>query len=91
MNRLRQRVSRTLRIERLEQRFCLASSALSYVGVTAFNLVQPYSGLDFTVDGSHGPNGNRWSIAFIDSGIDLDHPFFVRNGLVNGIADRIVY
>jgi hypothetical protein len=27
----------------------------------------------------------------IDTGIDIDHPFFVRHGLVNGVADRIVY
>src|SRR5262249_159032 len=36
-------------------------------------------------------NGRGLSVAVIDTGIDLNHPFFGPDNDHNGIADRIVY
>jgi Subtilase family/Bacterial pre-peptidase C-terminal domain/Domain of unknown function (DUF4114) len=38
-----------------------------------------------------GINGQGWSVVVIDSGINLNHPFFGPDSDNNGIADRIVF
>ncbi len=38
-----------------------------------------------------GVDGSGYSIVIIDSGIDLDHPFFGPDANGDGVADRIVY
>ncbi|MEL7039577.1 MAG: S8 family serine peptidase [Cyanobacteria bacterium J06592_8] len=38
-----------------------------------------------------GIDGSGFSVVVIDSGLDLDHPFFGPDSDGNGIADRIVY
>ncbi|MBM4077524.1 MAG: peptidase S8, partial [Planctomycetes bacterium] len=36
-------------------------------------------------------NGQGYSVVVIDSGIDLDHPYFGPDANGDGVADRIVY
>ncbi len=36
-------------------------------------------------------DGNGYSVVILDTGIDLDHPFFGPDSDGNGVADRIVY
>ena len=38
-----------------------------------------------------GIDGSGYSIAILDTGIDLDHPFFGPDADFNGVADRIAY
>jgi hypothetical protein len=38
-----------------------------------------------------GIDGSNFSVVIIDSGIDLDHPFFGPDNNGDGVADRIVY
>ena len=38
-----------------------------------------------------GINGNGFSVVILDTGIDLDHPFFGPDSFNDGSADRIVY
>jgi uncharacterized delta-60 repeat protein len=38
-----------------------------------------------------GVNGAGFSVAVLDTGIDLDHPYFGPDADSNGVADRIVY
>ncbi len=38
-----------------------------------------------------GIDGSGLAVAVLDTGIDLNHPFFGADGNFNGVADRIVY
>ncbi|MCA9234071.1 MAG: S8 family serine peptidase [Planctomycetales bacterium] len=51
------------------------------IGLTAFQNDPRFAGVD----------GTGYSVVVIDTGIDLDHPFFGPDADGNGIADRIVY
>ncbi|TFH72497.1 hypothetical protein E3V39_13100, partial [Gammaproteobacteria bacterium LSUCC0112] len=63
----------------------LSSVGFSNLGTTTniddFHKDPRFSGID----------GKGYSVAVIDSGIDLDHPFFGKDVNLNGIADRIIY
>ena len=50
-------------------------------------------GLDqFHADGRFtGIDGSGFAVVILDTGIDLDHPFFGPDGDGDGVADRIVY
>ncbi|MAD79946.1 MAG: hypothetical protein CMJ50_03755, partial [Planctomycetaceae bacterium] len=51
------------------------------IGLTSFRADSNFSGVD----------GSGFATVIIDTGIDLDHPFFGPDADSNGIADRIVF
>jgi len=53
----------------------------SLIGMDAFRADPRFAGID----------GSGYSIVIIDTGIDLDHPFFGPDNDNDGVADRIVY
>lgn len=53
----------------------------SLISLNAFRTDARFTGID----------GSGFSIVIIDTGIDLNHPFFGPDANNNGIADRIVY
>jgi subtilisin family serine protease len=53
----------------------------SLIGMPAFRGDARFAGID----------GSGYAVVIIDSGIDLDHPFFGPDTDGNGVADRIVY
>jgi hypothetical protein len=68
--------------------FCLPVSAFSQtaqstgqVDLDHFRSDQSFQGID----------GSGLSAVIIDTGIDLDHPFFGPNSDGDGVSDRIVY
>jgi hypothetical protein len=58
-----------------------AQQAAMLVGLDNFRLGPAFAGID----------GDAFSTVIIDTGIDLDHPFFGPDIDLNGIADRIVF
>src|SRR5262245_27159549 len=57
------------------------TEATSLIGLPAFRTDARFAGID----------GSGYAVVIIDSGIDLDHPFFGPDTDGNGVADRIVY
>ena len=57
----------------------VASSSL--IGMDTFRADSRYQGID----------GSGLATVILDTGIDLDHPFFGPDGNSDGVADRIVY
>src|ERR1043165_4970641 len=53
----------------------------SLINMNAFRVDPRFTGID----------GHGYSSVIIDTGIDLNHPFFGPDANSNGIADRIVY
>jgi len=53
----------------------------SLINMDAFRSDPRFTGID----------GSSYSVVVIDTGIDLNHPFFGPDADANGIADRIVY
>jgi subtilisin family serine protease len=51
------------------------------IGLPAFHSDPRFAGID----------GSGYSVVIIDTGIDLDHPFFGPDTDGNGVADRILY
>ena len=57
------------------------SSAGDLIGLDQFHADPRYAGID----------GSGLAVVIIDTGIDLDHPFFGSDANADGVADRIVY
>lgn len=76
---LRPLTGRALAVEPLERRDLL--SAASLVGLDTFRADPRFTGID----------GRGYSVAVIDTGATLDHPFLGPDLDANGVADRIVY
>ncbi|XZN92083.1 MAG: SBBP repeat-containing protein [Microcoleus sp.] len=58
-----------------------ASVSSSLINLDKFRATPAFSGID----------GSGFSVAVLDTGIDLNHPFFGPDTDSNGISDRIVY
>ena len=58
-----------------------ASVSNAQINLDKFRAAPGFSGID----------GRGFSVAILDSGIDLNHPFFGPDSDSNGISDRIVY
>ncbi len=65
----------------LETTAATATSATTLINLEDFRSDSRFAGID----------GSGFSTVIIDTGIDLDHPFFGADLDRNGIADRIVY
>ena len=68
-------------LEGLEERLLLTSDSAGVIGLNAFRLDARFSGID----------GSGSAVAVLDTGMDLDHPFFGADADSDGVADRIVY
>lgn len=79
MRRAAARRSRVRSLEALEPRSLL--SAASLINLDLFRTDPRFAGVD----------GRGQSVVVIDSGADLNHPFFGPDSNADGIADRIVY
>ncbi|MBX3413049.1 MAG: S8 family serine peptidase [Pirellulales bacterium] len=71
----------------------LVSSSPTLGNVPRLNVSSPLINLPaFRTDPRFaGINGSGFASVIIDTGIDLDHPFFGPDADSNGVADRIVY
>jgi hypothetical protein len=61
--------------------FTPASVSNSLINLDQFRATPSLAGID----------GSGYSVAVLDTGIDLNHPFFGQDTNLNGISDRIVY
>lgn len=57
------------------------TEATALIGLDTFQIDERFAGID----------GHGFSIVVIDTGADLNHPFFGPDADDNGVADRIVY
>jgi Subtilase family/Bacterial Ig-like domain len=68
-------------LEQLEPRLLLTSTSGPFIGIDALLADPRFADLD----------GAGFAVAIVDTGIDLDHPFFGPDADGDGVADRIVH
>ena len=61
--------------------YASTAESANLIGMGSFRADPDYAGVD----------GGGYAVVVLDTGIDLDHPFFGPDADSNGVADRIVY